>query len=848
MAFNPETASTRPGVDQPAEPSQPETAVRPSFNPATASQTPGRRMPGGTGYFGLRPPETPEQRQQRETFAISEALSGDGITFIPSEIDVETGLDFLSRADIALGDSFEEKRRKFKKHHPKGGLFKIVLPGDNGVRLVFKEDLDNPDEAIKTVEEASLSFADLADIAGDLPAALGSAVATRGTSAIGAAFKGAVGAATGESAKQLVEQARGEQLQPFMESAAQSARVGGEALFGGLLAAPAEKFFRGLAGEGIIRTTPESRALTVAEETLQAGGTRAAPLMAHQISPEHKVLNRFARQAFSTSTLGERQLKKQAKQLGLVAGAMRDEIIRDPFRVGERTRIMGRRLLREGEKIIRAGIGKQVTMRQGERALFKGADDWVAASRNHGKSLYENVDEAAGLENPVFNLSRAQRVASDIQRGIVGVSPDMRQAEQLGIVQQARPDAPVSESLGALQGVIGDLRKLDPTQDNYNVIKTLRTRLFDIIDNQPWQWDYGKRQAMDLWGALTNTMLNPENQAPNFVNALRQASTYWRERANLLQVPAIQQLINQNRQNTGLLAVRFSEPNGLIPEIRAIMLDPRLGARGARQWEQFRTAAKMRLLQDEGAVARYRQWQRKDPESLDMIVPKGERNNFLRLAEANDDFTRNRVARVVEETEQSSRVVSELLKDQDAAGIGNLLRFYGGPGSEGHKTLRAGVFHHFITESLQEDAKGVTSVSFNKVRQLWNEYNRNGILDRLLLPGDKAKLFTLKEYSRFFEIAGDPGVSLEAAQAITDLKHPSSFFRGVHKLGMNTMMARILQSPFANRLLVGKNRQFGKQWPVIAAAEIMSILNADAAEESIRSAFVSERKQDVSAP
>ncbi len=814
----------------------PTTAKR-GFNPETVQPFP--VLPGSSGYYGTNPPRTPAQKNQSETFAISEALSGDGITYIPSEIDVETGMSFLARADISLADSFPEKQRKFKKHFPEGGLFKIVLPGDNGVRLVFKENVKNPDEAIKTIEESGLAPGDLADVAGDVPAALGSALATRGTSALGAAVKGALGATAGESTKQAVEQLRGEQMQSFTESALQSARVGGEALLGGALAAPAEKFFRGLAGEGIIRTTPESRALTVAERTLESGGRRARPLMAHQISPEHKILNRLARQAFSTSTIGERELRRQAKELGEVAGAMAEEVIRDPFRVGERTRVMGKKLLDEGEKVIRSGLGRKVTMRQAERALFKGADDWVAASRNHGKGLYENVDEAANLETPRFDLTAAQETASNVQRGIAGVSPDMRQAEQLGIVQQARADMPVSESLGALQGIVSDLRKLDPIQTDYNVIKTLRTRLFDLIDNQPWQWDYGKRQAMDLWGALTDTMLNPQTPAPQFVNALKQASSYWWQRANLLQVPAIQELIKQNRQNTGLLANRFAAPNGLVPEIRQIMLEQ--GNRGAAQWNKFRTAAQMRLLQGEGAVSRYRDWQRADPESLDMIVPKGERNAFLRLAEINDDFTRQRVAKVVGETEQASQVVTELLKDQDAAGIGNLLRFYGGPGSEGHKVLRSGVFHHFITESLEEDAKGTVSVNFGKVRQLWNEYNRNGVLDRLLTSGDKAKLFNLKEYSRFFQIAGDPGVSLEAAQAITDLKHPNSFFRGIHKLAVNTMMSRVLISPFANRLLVGKGRQFGRYWPGIAAGEMMAIVMDDLGDDDLRSVSSSEK-------
>ncbi len=807
----------------------PTTAKR-GFNPKTRQPLPESKLPGGTGYYSLNPSETPEQKNQRETFAISEALSGDGLTYIPSEIDVETGMSFLARADISLADSFPEKQRKFKKHFPDGGIYKIALPGDNGVRIVFKENLNDRDERIKTIEESGLAPGDLADIAGDIPAALGSAVATRGATALGAAVKGAVGAVAGESAKQAVEQFRGEQLQSFTQSALQSARVGGEALLGGAIAAPMEKFFRGLAGEGIIRTTPEGRALTVAERTLEAGGQQARPLMAHQISPEHKVLNRLARQAFSTSTVGERELQRQATQLGQVAEAMADEVIRDPFRVGERTRVMGKKLLDEGEKIIRSRLGKKVTMRQGERALFKGADEWVAGSRNHGSSLYANVDEAAGLEAPRFNLSAAQETAGSIQRGIAGVSPDMRQAEQLGIVQQARPDVSVSESLGALQGVITDLRRLDPTQTDYNVIKNLRTRLFDIIDNQPWQWDYGKRQAMDLWGALTDTMLNPENQAPQFVSALREASSYWRQRANLLQVPGIQELIKQNRQNTGILANRFASPNGLVPEIRQIMLEQGQGA----QWNRFRTAAQMRLLQGEGAVSRYRDWQRADPESLDMIIPKGERAQFLRLAEVNDDFTRQRVARVVAETEQSSQVVSELLKNQDAAGIGNLLRFYGGPGSEGHKVLRAGVFHHFITESLEENAKGTVSVDFNKVRQLWNQYNKNGVLDRLLTTEDKAKLFTLKEYSRFFQIAGDPGVSLEAAQAITDLKHPNSFFRGVHKLAVNTMMSRVLISPFANRMLVGKGKQFGRYWPGVAAGEMMAIVMDDLGDDDLR--------------
>ena len=202
----------------------------------------------------------PNDAARTKRFDIAEAISGDGVVFSPQDIDVQTGLDFFTRADISLSDSFQEKRRKFKKAYPEGGFFKIKLPGREETALVFKENIGNPDEKVKTVEDVGFTASDLADITGDIPAVVGSAVATRGLSGIGAVVRGATGAMAGEVGKAAVEELRDANLQPFSEVGTQVLGVGGEALFGGAMALPVEKAVRAFRGEGMLRSSPEARA------------------------------------------------------------------------------------------------------------------------------------------------------------------------------------------------------------------------------------------------------------------------------------------------------------------------------------------------------------------------------------------------------------------------------------------------------------------------------------------------------------------------------------------------------------------------------------------------------------
>jgi hypothetical protein len=171
---------------------------------------------------------------------------------------------------------------------------------------------------------------------------------------------------------------------------------------------------------------------------------------------------------------------------------------------------------------------------------------------------------------------------------------------------------------------------------------------------------------------------------------------------------------------------------------------------------------------------------------------------------------------------QQDRPVSDVVKElllkpgttrQSIADTANML------GPRGKATLRRAIYEDILTKT-ETSIKGSPAIDKNKLNAVLKEYKDKGIWDSALLTAkDRTKLSGLKDYQELIFYGGkDPGVSLEAAKAITQLKHPATFIAGAHKLSVNEVMARFLSSKAADSIMFGSGKEKLAKEPLIRAS------------------------------
>jgi hypothetical protein len=97
-----------------------------------------------------------------------------------------------------------------------------------------------------------------------------------------------------------------------------------------------------------------------------------------------------------------------------------------------------------------------------------------------------------------------------------------------------------------------------------------------------------------------------------------------------------------------------------------------------------------------------------------------------------------------------------------------------------------------------------------------DQYRRSGAWS-ILPKGDQVKLMGLDSYMKQVSRGMDPGVALERAKAISQLKRPHSFIAGVHKLTVNEVMARVMANKGFKQFVAGKGAEPWKTPGYVAA-------------------------------
>lgn len=733
----------------------------------------------------------------------------------PDEIDTQSGAGFLDRLDFSFSDNDAEIVAKFKAKYPNGVIRRVVVPDftkgksilrdeggkrlsysggqqrelRGGPRLVFKFDQGDPDEKLKTIEDyGRVSLGDVADLGGPT-AKVAPAVAASflvGPGALPQAAAAFGGTAVGHLAKEGVEEARGYQLQPWSEVAKQALGEGAAAgaMAGGL--GLARNAINVGTGGGLLNIAPEDRA---AQARIASSGLNLEPLTAPQLAPEHKVLQRLSRQAASTSTQSQQQVRLQEMSAEQALRSLKDsanatDIGRQAMRATEKT------FREKWFKTLKADRGF-VSPEKGGKALQGAGKDFVSGSRNVVRAAYDKADAAASKNPPIFDLSPAVQQVDDIERAVLGAVPEGEAAVNVAGTPR-----------GELLGVIRDIKALAPEQTNYEVVKQLRTRLFDLIDNHPWNWDFNKHQALNLYKTLTGVLERPANGAPEFVQAFKTANQAAAERFSILERPSLQRIIKADQP--AKLASTYALPGQFTDEVYQA-----LRTHSSAKLKQFQRSAQLQILQKPGgAMKAVTDWIRRDPDGFSRIVPSAERKVFLDTAQNIDRLGSDKAVALLNQQTRASQFVRTLLKDQDPAGIDEAIRGVGGHGTKGHKLLRAGAIEDTVASVTEKGPRGYLVVDQAKLKSHIESMKKSGVWEKVLTREDRTKLTALDDYTRLLQSGKDVGTSLEAAQEIGKLKHPTTFLSGLHQLSMNSLIARFLVSPASTKFLIGGGRQF----------------------------------------
>lgn len=758
--------------------------------------------------------------------AVEAVNISDALDISPEKIDTKTGANFWDRVDYSASDTDEEVVNKFSTKYPSGVMFRVELPRKTTLgkffqpksHLVFKYNADDDKEKLKTVEDIGVTFKDLGDLAapgGKAAATIAMGMATGGTSVVTQMLAYGGAAAGAHLGKEAIEEARGTQLQPGSEVAAQAGVEAGITAGVTGIAGGVAKLAGITTGRGALQQHPEVTGLLKDIKKAKAEGLNTGALMAHQKIPENMILGRLGAQAESTSKAAQHNLmaqrisafnalksqqagsalKGQRKVLGIVRKAYNQEInnLKNKF--------------------------SRITPREGDRTLASGVDDFVSASKARVSLKYNTADEMAARESPLFDISSAQTKGQTIRNLVLGEAQQVeRRVEIPGIsikgTQITKPRArTISEQPAPINvantpelqliGVVDDLARLEPTQINYEVVKQLRTRTGNIIETWPWEASVNKGQAKSLYSTLTNILENPTNKATKFVKAHTDASAAAKARYDFLDALPIQRLIKT--EPSGKLIQELSRPNALTDVHMRLFADKSFPGDKLRNIKQGITG--QLLLDDAGAIQAIQRYRINDPEAWRFLVRKNEERLIYSVANDIDKLNGSNIGQIVKKGVDATGVLDNLLLKKGTT-RGDVLDIAQTLGPNGREHLKTAIYNDIITKS-EATVKGVPTVDKTALGNIIKQYKTSGVWDTpILTKADRTKLQGLKSYLELVFYRGkDPGVSLEAAQAITNLKHPATFISGVHQLTVNSVMAKFLSSKTADRLLLGTGKK-----------------------------------------
>ena len=563
-------------------------------------------------------------------------------------------------------------------------------------------------------------------------------------------------------------------------------------------------------GRGAIKQHKEIRSMLDDIKTGKKAGLDVEDLMVHQEAPEDMIIGGLGRQAVSTSKYGQHKFVRQVTGAARALQASKRSSMSD-LAAGKVTLSEVDRAYNAQRNILTRQIPAPTKERAGA-ALQKGiADDFITKTKGRMRELYTKADDAALKEAPSFDLTDAKDTTTKIKTAVMGKTAE-------GTINVATPT-------GRLVGILDDIEKLSPDQADYEVIKQLRTRTGDLIEDWPWDSEFNKGQAKLLYRSLSGSLNNPTSHAPQFKRAIKNATSFARARFEVMDKQTIQNIIKAD--NPYKLYERFRAPGELTAEVRGA-----LRKYAPDKLPAFRNRVQQDILTDpKGAVKALENWRDVHPESFGFVFPKGEYKKLAEVAKKMDELNASNVGQLFRSQSRAKTAIQDLLtiRGTSTDEINHTINVMGGYGSKGHKAMIAGIYEDFLDKTVIRGEYGVSVINKQKFNDLVKQYKSSGAWQ--LLPEEhQMRLKGLDAYVTLLEKGMDPGVALERAQAIAQLKRPETFIAGVHKLTVNEILARVLAHKGTKTFLLGKGKDPSKLPGYLAARSglIVDALREDA--------------------
>jgi len=748
--------------------------------------------------------------------SVSKALS------VPRDLVDTSGADFMTRLDFSFSDDIEDIRIKFKKQYPQGEVYRLsynpqyksTKPGEEGPHskktidtLVYRERAYDEngeilpitkDSKVKTIEGLDTGYNDIADLGGPaLPMAgaiLAPYLAPPGI--IYAALSMGTGYALGELAKHEINIFGFDSDMSQKEALVDAAREGRDmavlmAITGGAYKTTKWALQRG-ASVAMSESSPElkavqQRAMKFVEE--QKG--RMPTLDADQLLQENMIAQRLGRQARSTASKAKH---KSVAQQHAAAQTLDAESAGSIEVIGKKLINIAKRQYRTTKnRILDSIYGRgRTTLEQGGRSLTTGSKVWQKNEKLRMGAAWTQVDDAAAKSSPVFSLNTAtveggstvRQVAWDV-KNFVNAEAGMLKAQGVNVAETP---------IGKLQGIISDIDKISSTQTNYQVLKQLRTRVGQVIEQWPWNSSVNSSQARRLYAALSDSMMNPVNLNPltaQYSQLASKASGVSKAYYDMLDDAAIRRIIQSSTPAS--LAADIGKPGSLTPNVRELI--DKMPAQYAKRFKESVIYNDV-LLNPGGSVASLEKWELTHPEGLQFLLPsKAAKRQLYGVAQDMDTLRASNFAKAIEADAKATDAARTMLLTK-GTGPSETKALAASVGEDGVNLLRKGIYHDIVDRSVSATGKyGIPNVNRDTLAAAIKEYKATGAWQHILNPADRLKINGMKAYvDLLYKGAADAGVSLEAAQAITALKSPVTFMSGARVLAVNAIMARVMES------------------------------------------------------
>ncbi len=738
-------------------------------------------------------------------------------------------LDAKSRFLISvLGDTSEERQLVVDRFMPGAELLEVPDTGTVLFRKSPGEQFRKADPGLfESLGEGFSEFAkelgrDVSDFGGETFIVAGEALALAARFPGGgpavkvgmrALFKLATGAALGELGQQGVQEASRTNVQGPREIGEQAVFEAGMSFVGGTLGAGVVKAGNvALRGGGMLGTREGAREAIQAAERLGVTQPQLSQLS------DVPFIQRLSRQAASVLPFLKRQQDKASKEL---LERVRIEV--DPIARGNFLIESSKAFAADRRAILDLVEAEVKFSRKTPRATAEAIDpEFRAWWQRSGGRVDGAYSVARSIEEPQFVLDPALDAARRLREGVFTPARPRTVVQETGILDAA--GYPIIEEVteegvvrldrlaSGVRQAVDDLLELDPSlpaairESGEEISRTDRVRqIIKNLRDEALPGPEGMREsnfvADDLRRTLQQVLDNPTNRNSEFVFGWRRASQMARERFETREAAAVIDMVNRFKEQRPSAYI-----NRLLNSQDPALVDNLIAVRRATSkpaFDEIRNAAVGKIMRDPRKIRAT--MEKFDDQALRILFPKRSREALLRAGDQLTELFSTNIPDALQRQSQVGAFIRQVFDTNDTANIAALRALVGrSPSVSFGRSVRSSLVDDIIRRSTVVGDDNITKLSGRALRNTLEAFDEKGLLD-MLEPETKRILSDARAVAVIQDISvEDPGTALRGASIISQAAQLSltGIVDLVHLLGVG----RILQSPWARRLIIGTGR------------------------------------------